>query len=320
MRTMDCAQCKDKIWDYIEGTLTETEQKEMKKHLEECENCAAEAREISVIMEGLHGLPLEDVPEDYHTELMAKLEQEVVPFKKKTANRWKPYYLIAAAVLVVAAVGGVGGIQNFQGNILTVEKQSVTQQKQVEESKTELTREREPIVKEKKESATQTKTAQSLSTPQKDIVPQQQRQPVKEKSSPQMATSHNTLGQPKVIQQQKQVDSPIQAGTEPQPVTTNTMDTPMPMHLRMESDEQIVQTVVLTVQDTKVALEQLHQTGEALAIWEENAGADFIVFSMQAEQTEAFYQKLKELGEVELPKKTVVSEEPVFIKVAVKSK
>lgn len=341
MSTINCTQCKDKIWDYLEGTLTETEQQEIKKHLAECDDCAAEEKEISAIMDGLHGLPLEDVPEDYHAELMDKLEKEmkVVPFKKKTTSKWKPYSLVAAAVLVVAAVGGIGGIQEFQGQVLTAEREPAieqrqtvdtkadlkTTQKQTAEPKNELKMKPKQAIKSQQptklqeEKVIQQKERESVSSPKKEQISQQQTQSVKKVSVPE-SSNQNISTQPKVLKQQQQERPSMQTVSEAQTVSTNTVEKPMPMNLRMGRDEQSTQSVVLTVPDMKVALDQLHQAGEVLGIWEENAGADFIVFSMKAEQTETFYQKLKEFGEVALPQKAVAGEEPVFVKVSVKVK
>ena len=313
MSTINCTQCKDKIWDYLEGTLSETEQWEMEKHLAECEDCKKEAREISAIMEGLHGLPLEELPKDYHKELMAKLEQEakVVPFQKKTTHRWKPYSLIAAAVLVVAAVGGIGGIQNDKGAVLTAEKQPAAQREFTEPIEEQKQTEAKNVMlqEQKQELMPEPKVKEGVTNTQKDIVSTQQQQEPIPSSAEQVQT----------IAPQKEAGISLYAAPEQESVTVNGEDTPMPMRSHIQNTEQM-STVILTAADTKTALEQLHQMGKALGTWEENIGEDFIIFSMEADQTEVFYEKLWEIGEFNLPQKTNTFCERVLLKVVVKTK
>ena len=63
-------------------------------------------------------LPDEELPEDYHTELMQKLqaERKVVPFPAKKKHGWKQISMIAAAVLVVVVAGGTRGMLEMRQN------------------------------------------------------------------------------------------------------------------------------------------------------------------------------------------------------------
>ena len=63
-------------------------------------------------------LPDEELPEDYHTELMQKLqaERKVVPFPAKKKHGWKQMSMIAAAVLVVVVAGGTRGMLEMRQN------------------------------------------------------------------------------------------------------------------------------------------------------------------------------------------------------------
>ena len=70
------------------------------------------------IKNALAGLPDEELPEDYHTELMQKLqaERKVVPFPVKKKHGWKQMSMIAAAVLVVVVAGGTRGMLEMRQN------------------------------------------------------------------------------------------------------------------------------------------------------------------------------------------------------------
>ena len=70
------------------------------------------------IKNALASLPDEELPEDYHTELMQKLqaERKVVPFPVKKKHGWKQMSMIAAAVLVVVVAGGTRGMLEMRQN------------------------------------------------------------------------------------------------------------------------------------------------------------------------------------------------------------
>lgn len=131
---MKCSQCQEKFWDYYDGTLSKEEAAELEKHLESCPECAAEAKMVKQMLESLHTLPEAALPEGYHEELMGKIAKEslakvsvasinqtekqetgtVVPFPQKRRKNWKNFGLVAAAVVLVAAAGGIQGIQQLR--------------------------------------------------------------------------------------------------------------------------------------------------------------------------------------------------------------
>lgn len=113
---MNCEAVKELLWAYLEKELTAEEAEKIEKHLENCEDCRKELNFQQEMMETLAGLPDEELPEGYHAELMQKLQAEVapnvVPFpvKKKKQPMYKQWGMIAAAVLVVVATGGMNGM------------------------------------------------------------------------------------------------------------------------------------------------------------------------------------------------------------------
>ena len=89
---------------------------------------------VKQMLESLHTLPEAALPEGYHEELMGKIAKEnlakvldasidqtekqetgkVVPFPQKRRKNWKNFGLVAAAVVLVAAAGGIQGIQQLR--------------------------------------------------------------------------------------------------------------------------------------------------------------------------------------------------------------
>ena len=113
---MNCEAVRELLWAYLEKETTAEEAEKIEEHLENCEDCRKELEFQQEMMETLAGLPDEELPEGYHAELMQKLQAEaapnVVPFpvKKKKQPVYKQWGMIAAAVLVVVAAGGMNGM------------------------------------------------------------------------------------------------------------------------------------------------------------------------------------------------------------------
>lgn len=118
---MNCEALRELLWAYLENETTAEETAEIEKHLAGCAACREELEAQKAIMETLQNLPDEELPEGYHAELMQKLQAEaapnVVPFPvKKKQPRWKQLSMIAAAVFVVVAAGGMQGMLAMRQN------------------------------------------------------------------------------------------------------------------------------------------------------------------------------------------------------------
>ena len=115
---MNCDKVKELLWAYLENKTTAEETAEIETHLEGCAACREELAQQKEIKSALASLPDEELPEDYHTELMQKLqaERKVVPFPAKKKHGWKQMSMIAAAVLVVVVAGGTRGMLEMRQN------------------------------------------------------------------------------------------------------------------------------------------------------------------------------------------------------------
>lgn len=117
---MSCEKCRELLWGYLANELTKEDADFVAAHFTQCASCQEEAEQLKKIMDSLKNLPEEELPEGYHEEFMEKLAQEekVTPLfvQKKPRYKWKQFSLVAAAVLIVAAIGGVQGALNLRGN------------------------------------------------------------------------------------------------------------------------------------------------------------------------------------------------------------
>ena len=117
---MNCEAVKEMLWAYLEKETTAEEAEMIEAHLATCEACRAELNVQKEIMDSLQSIPDEELPDGFHAELMQKLRAEaapnVVPFPQKAAQKkkkqpmYKQWGMIAAAVLVVVAAGGMNGM------------------------------------------------------------------------------------------------------------------------------------------------------------------------------------------------------------------
>ena len=113
---MNCETVKEMLWAYLEKETTAEEAVKIEEHLKNCAVCREELELQKEIMDSLQNIPDEELPDGFHAELMQKLQVEaapnVVPFpvKKKKAPVYKQWGMIAAAVMVVVAAGGMNGM------------------------------------------------------------------------------------------------------------------------------------------------------------------------------------------------------------------
>ena len=113
---MNCETVKEMLWAYLEKETTAEEAVKIEEHLKNCAACREELELQKKIMDSLQNIPDEELPDGFHAELMQKLQVEaapnVVPFpvKKKKAPVYKQWGMIAAAVMVVVAAGGMNGM------------------------------------------------------------------------------------------------------------------------------------------------------------------------------------------------------------------
>ena len=110
---MGCDDYKELISLYFDKELDEKEEKELFEHLTNCPSCRKEFEELKVVMDMLGEIEEEELPEDFHNEVMAKIKAEAKPKKKKTP--WARYTSIAASICAVFIVGGAVFATGFMG-------------------------------------------------------------------------------------------------------------------------------------------------------------------------------------------------------------
>lgn len=105
-----CEETRERLDEWVEGSLAEADRREVAAHLETCEACRAEAAEVGELRSAAAGLPREiRPPRDLWPAIDARLDaDEVVPLRRaRPASGLSRWGLVAAAlalVLVTAVV------------------------------------------------------------------------------------------------------------------------------------------------------------------------------------------------------------------------
>jgi len=94
---LDCKTVKDKLLDYIDGSLNKEEKKQVKEHLTECRECYEEYMELKSTINYI-------VDKSNKIDTRKELNLNPHSFKKKSARRFKRTGLIAAILSLILAV------------------------------------------------------------------------------------------------------------------------------------------------------------------------------------------------------------------------
>lgn len=336
---MKCEQCRELLWDYAAHTLSESQMEEVAAHLECCRACALEEQEIRKLENALHALPEVELPEGYHQELMARIAKEtaqaehsVIPLRKNGRGGWKNLGLIAAAVLVLAAAGGIQGIEQMrqtqQEMVAEVEmqasggNQTVLEKDAAEPQDTALPKSQETALPKTQDTTEKLGAADSESAEMQYGDTQEMSSQLQEKSS------IETEGiQQRSSVMEKQTEVPVQQQTvtennEVQAQVPRTASAPQDTLTDMQpysavqtaEEDQIaagagteeagdfsLQSLaavhaVLEVTDIPTALEEIRRITAEMGMTESSMEQDRITVSVSAEQTADFYKHLQEVG------------------------
>lgn len=111
-----CVQLEERLSDYLENALSESEQREFRAHADSCPRCAPLVAQVSRMLGSLHSLEFEPVPPMLASKI---LDLTLGPRKKKiewlkwVPILWQPRFatglvtVLATALIIFHATGGV---------------------------------------------------------------------------------------------------------------------------------------------------------------------------------------------------------------------
>lgn len=127
----DCSDFEFLISLYIDNKLGHNEKQELEKHLNDCEKCKKLYEDMNSIISELNNLTELDLPNDFHENLIEKINHENLKIKR--INYFKKYSAAAAVFFVVAFVSfGVKIYKNdYENNDMTVQNDSLEVKEEV---------------------------------------------------------------------------------------------------------------------------------------------------------------------------------------------
>ena len=126
---MKCRDIKNQLSEYLEHSLTEVANSEVKNHLKKCENCQQELSEmksfLSILDKDTIEIPSANLKLNFEKMLTKEIENhqpKVVKLQSKTD--WKTYLRVAASVLIVLSAFLLG---KYQSNNLSPNEKNTAQ-------------------------------------------------------------------------------------------------------------------------------------------------------------------------------------------------
>ena len=123
----NCEIFKNKLSEYIDNVLSIEETVSLEKHLIDCSECSKELHLLNSIIHELNHLPEQELPENFHNELMAKIKDisaknNIISFPTKLRKWITPLASVASLVLILL-LGNF--IYSFTNNVNKIEQGSL---------------------------------------------------------------------------------------------------------------------------------------------------------------------------------------------------
>lgn len=303
---MNCDKVKELLWAYLENKTTAEETAEIETHLEGCAACREELAQQKEIKNALASLPDEELPEDYHTELMQKLqaERKVVPFPAKKKHGWKQMSMIAAAVLVVVVAGGTRGMLEMRQN-----QNEEIEQILFEDTALMADAGEEAAEQTAADSATENNAAGKSDT-KEDFSEQETKKakkPVSQKTAPKETTPKEaTEATPKETTPKETAKSFWSDGAATMPKAAlyaseaeNAMDSETLVSGTRALDSNAADSMTLQVEKKETALQAIRKSIEDCGGYEESSADDVIQAVIPVANYADFLEQVGKLGEIQ---------------------
>ena len=305
---MNCDKVKELLWAYLENKTTAEETAEIETHLEGCAACREELAQQKEIKNALASLPDEELPKDYHTELMQKLqaERKVVPFPAKKKHGWKQMSMIAAAVLVVVVAGGTRGMLEMRQN-----QNEEIQQILFEDTALMADTGEEAAEQTAADSATESNAAEKSDT-KEDFSEQETKKakkPVSQKTAPKETTPKEATPKeatPKETTPKETAKSFWSNGAATMPKAAlyaseaeNAMDSETLVSGTRAMDSNAADSMTLQVEKKETALQAIRKSIEEAGGYEGSSADDVIQAVIPVANYADFLEQVGKLGEIQ---------------------
>ncbi|MBM6829233.1 zf-HC2 domain-containing protein [Anaerotignum lactatifermentans] len=328
---MKCEDCREQLWALFGGELPEEEAQRLRAHLAKCPACAEEAKLIQNLSKTLRDLPEEELPSGFHDELMQKLGREkearledtkaispsetegkVVPFPGRKKPGRRNFGLIAAAVVLVAVLGGSQGILQMRSSQDAV-VQEMMEQADADSVQTKVRSVQEDTAQTEEVTGTENEQLQAQTGTG---------------TTPAVTKKEQTANYASNAKTGEETSSEKRMDTASAPQTSNTtaneesLDV-MPMTASQIADGQpglrsvtpAQEDVALKVADVPAAMTQVEAIAEEMSLTEVEKTENSLTYAMAESQKPAFLEELKEVGTHEAQAAVTDSQNEIWVKV-----
>lgn len=283
---MHCETVKEMLWAYLEQETTAEEAVKIEEHLVGCAVCREEYDAQKEILGMLSNLPEEELPEGYHEELMQKIQAEakLVPItaKKKKQPIWRQWGMIAAAVLMVIAAGGMEGLLSMrEGQQTAVEQARMMQAADTSAETAEDTADAEVLLDTVEEIPTENRKSAAAGMEKE---------------------TKNTGRKAVKVQTANDAETVVEGNGDIPETAAETAGTEgiMPFAGRRSVDTQAAEIVIIQTTDAAAARAAVQEAIAAAEGYEETAEAeDTMIAVIPAEGFASFAAALEEIGSLE---------------------
>lgn len=126
---MKCSEIQENLSQYIDGSLSEVANSEIKKHLQTCDDCQKELDETTSFLEFLESqeleIPSSNLKANFNKMLAAEIESnqsKVVQLQPQ--QDWKSFLKIAASVVIVVSAFLFGKYQSDISKIAGIQEEN----------------------------------------------------------------------------------------------------------------------------------------------------------------------------------------------------
>lgn len=338
---MKCEYCREQLWELFCGELPEADAQQLRAHLAECSECAKEAKLVQNLSQTLQDIPQEELPSGFHDELMLKLSREkenrledtkevspsemegkVMPFPKKKKLGRRNFGLVAAAVVLVAVLGGSQGILQMRSAQDAV-VQEMTQQKDANQAENESqtvqvdTAEvvpQETFAEEKTTVQPQTRSSSGAASTEKKAA-EDSVQSIESSGNASVQSETRTMNSEPVTQTTNTVTEGTRSNEEELDIMPMTVSQPTDGQLSLRSAVPMREDVTLTVANVPAAMTQVEAIAQEMSLTEVEKTETSLTYAMMENQKSVFLEELKEVGSHESEVIATDSQNEILVKV-----
>ena len=106
---MECNKCCESVSFYIDGFLTNEEKILFEEHTKDCEKCRIELEETKKLIASLKSIPLEELPERLHSDIMKAVKKvsESKVRRRPLRHAYARFGTLAASLILIVGVFGI---------------------------------------------------------------------------------------------------------------------------------------------------------------------------------------------------------------------